>query len=54
MCQDVSSMSLELRLDKAESDLTLQKVTIDNLREDNDYLKIKVEKLATLFEGLLV
>ena len=36
MCQDVSPMTLESRLDKAEYDLALQNVTIDNLRVNND------------------
>ena len=42
VCQDVSSMSLESRLDKAESGLASQNVTIDNLRVDIEFLKNKL------------
>ena len=45
-------MSLESRLDKAEFDLASQKVTIDTLRVDNEFLKEELSKLATLVGGL--
>ena len=53
LCQEVSSMSLESRVDKAEVGLVSHQVTIDTLRAENELLKDKLAKLATLVEGLV-